>query len=130
MQKTPFIFVQATCLTKLVWSLVRIILLVNKQSIPVGCIPSTLVATTRCQYWGYLVYLPPGIPNPPSPPSPLPERTWNQRLLPYPVDRQTPLKALPSRNFVFLQVYLVIFLLGFSYRSCSNTLFPPLIKSR
>ena len=48
----------------------RIILLVNKQSIPVGCIPSTLVATTRCQYWGYLVYLPPGIPTPPPPESP------------------------------------------------------------
>ena len=72
MQKTLFIFVQATCLTRLVWSLVRIILLVNKQSIPVGCIPSTLVATTRCQYWGYLVYLPQGIyltpPPPESPP--------------------------------------------------------------
>ena len=30
---------------------------------------------------------------------PLPEGTWDQRYLPLPVDRHTPVETLPSRNY-------------------------------
>ena len=38
----------------------------QQESIPIGCVPPTLVATTRCQYcsWGrYDIFIPPGMPT-------------------------------------------------------------------
>ena len=52
-----------------------------QESIPVGCVLPTLVATTRCQYLSP-GYIPPlGIPTP-SPMSTPQEETWYQRYLP------------------------------------------------
>ena len=68
----------------------------NQESIPIGCIPPALVATTRCQHWGCV---PCGVCA--WIPTPL-EGTLNQACPPPrgQNDLQTPVKTLPSRNFV------------------------------
>ena len=81
----------------------------QQESIPIGCVPPTLVATTRCQYWGggrYVIYLsllacrhpwytfprlylpfgylPPGYPpqkGPGTRDTYPPEGTWDQRYI-------------------------------------------------
>ena len=57
--------------------------------------------------WGEVSTHPLDIPTPWTyprrdlvPEIPTPERTWDQRYPPTPMDRQTPVKTLPSRNFV------------------------------
>ena len=99
-------------------------MIIKQENIPVGCVPNTTVPSTSGEvgytpwvpyplgipylHWVYptpQVYPPPGytlLPNT-GPGSRIPypqERTWYQGY-PIPlVDRQTPVKTLPSRNFV------------------------------
>ena len=94
--------------------------LTEQENIPVGCVPPASMAITRCQYqwrWVYqgvyqviptqpLVYplLTPGKPTLPGRGlvpgilTPLPPKVGLG--IPPPVDRHTPVKTLPSRNFV------------------------------
>ena len=75
----------------------------QQESIPIGCVPPTLVTTTRCQYCSggrYDILIPPGMPTPlvylpsviptlwiPTPWIPSPEGTWDQRYLTPPPPR-------------------------------------------